>query len=324
MPSRTNPGQFYALVQSPQQFKQILMVAGVERYYQIARCFRDEDLRADRQPEFTQLDIEMSFIDREGMYALMEGLCRKIWKDVLGVEIPTAFPRMTFADAMNRFGVDKPDTRFGMELQDFTETFRHSEFKVFESTIAAGGVVKAMKGEGLADVTQGELNSLTEAAKAMGAKGLAFIKVEGGEWKSPIVKFFTDEEKAELTRRLEIGRRGHHLLCGGAMGKGLRHPRTHPSGVRGVPEEAGQAGDPGRPLRFPLGGRLPADVIRRGPEPLCRHPPSLHLTGARGYREAGQRPQGGPRPALRSCPERRRTGRRQHPYPSAGPAEEGI
>ncbi|MEZ5275999.1 MAG: aspartate--tRNA ligase [Opitutaceae bacterium] len=205
VPSRTNPGQFYALVQSPQQFKQILMVAGVERYYQIARCFRDEDLRADRQPEFTQLDIEVSFIDREGMYALMEGLCQKIWKDVLGVEIPKTFPRMTFADAMNRFGVDKPDTRFGMELEDFTETFRHSGFKVFESTIAAGGVVKAMKGEGLADVTQGELNSLTEAAKAMGAKGLAFIKVEGGEWKSPIVKFFTDEEKAELTRRLEIG-----------------------------------------------------------------------------------------------------------------------
>ena len=205
VPSRTNPGQFYALVQSPQQFKQILMVAGVERYYQIARCFRDEDLRADRQPEFTQLDLEVSFIDREGMYALLEGLCRSIWKNLLGMEIPTPFPRMTFADAMNRFGVDKPDTRFGLELQDFTETFRHSGFKVFESTVASGGVVKALKADALADLTQGELNSLTESAKSMGAKGLAFIKVEGGEWKSPIVKFFTEEEKAELTRRLEIG-----------------------------------------------------------------------------------------------------------------------
>lgn len=204
VPSRTNPGQFYALVQSPQQYKQILMVAGVERYYQIARCFRDEDLRADRQLEFTQLDVEVSFIDREGMYALMEGLCRNIWKDVLGLEIPAAFPRMTFADAMNRFGVDKPDTRFGLELNDFTETFRESDFKVFKSTIASGGVVKALKGDGLAEVTQGEMTRLTDAAVSMGAKGLAFIKIEGGEWKSPIVKFFSEQEKAELTERLGI------------------------------------------------------------------------------------------------------------------------
>jgi aspartyl-tRNA synthetase len=204
VPSRTNPGQFYALVQSPQQYKQILMVAGVERYYQIARCFRDEDLRADRQLEFTQLDVEVSFIDREGMYALMEGLCRNIWKGVLGVDIPTSFPRMTFNEAMNRFGVDKPDTRFGLELSDFTETFRESEFKVFKSTIASGGVVKAMKGDGLAELTQGEMTRLTDSAVAMGAKGLAFIKVEGGEWKSPIVKFFSEQEKADLTERLGI------------------------------------------------------------------------------------------------------------------------
>lgn len=205
VPSRTNPGQFYALVQSPQQYKQILMVAGIERYYQIARCFRDEDLRADRQPEFTQLDVEVSFIDREGMYALMEGLCRKIWKDILDLEIPVAFPRMTYADAMNRFGVDKPDTRFGLEIKDFTDTFRDSEFKVFKSTIASGGVVKAMKGDGLAEVTQGEMTRLTDAAISMGARGLAFIKVEGGEWKSPIVKFFSEEEKAALTERLGVG-----------------------------------------------------------------------------------------------------------------------
>ncbi|RKX34896.1 MAG: aspartate--tRNA ligase [Verrucomicrobia bacterium] len=204
VPSRTNPGQFYALVQSPQQYKQILMVAGIERYYQIARCFRDEDLRADRQPEFTQLDIEVSFIDREGMYALMEGLCRKIWKDILDLEIPMGFPRMLYADAMNRFGVDKPDTRFGLEIKDFTDTFRDSEFKVFKSTIASGGVVKAVKGDGLAEVTQGEMTRLTDAAISMGAKGLAFIKVEGAEWKSPIVKFFSEEEKAALTERLGV------------------------------------------------------------------------------------------------------------------------
>jgi len=204
VPSRTNPGQFYALVQSPQQYKQILMVAGVERYYQIARCFRDEDLRADRQPEFTQLDLEVSFVDREEMYALLEGLCRKIWKEILDQDIPETFPRISYFDAMNRFGVDKPDTRFGLEIRDFTDTFSNSDFKVFRSTIASGGVVKAMKGDGLAEVTQGEMTRLTDAAVSMGAKGLAFIKVENGEWKSPIVKFFSDEEKAALAERLQV------------------------------------------------------------------------------------------------------------------------
>jgi aspartyl-tRNA synthetase len=204
VPSRANPGQFFALPQSPQQFKQMLMVAGVERYYQIARCFRDEDLRADRQLEFTQLDIELSFIDREGMYSLLEGMCLKVWKDILDLEIQTPFPQMSFHDAMNRFGVDKPDTRFGLELKDFTDTFEESGFKVFKSTIASGGVVKAMKGDGLAEVTQGEMTRMTDAAISMGAKGLAFIKVEGGEWKSPIVKFFSEEEKVILTERLGV------------------------------------------------------------------------------------------------------------------------
>jgi aspartyl-tRNA synthetase len=204
VPSRIHPGQFYALSQSPQQFKQILMVAGVERYLQIARCFRDEDLRADRQMEFTQIDVEVSFMDREGIYALFEGMLRKVWKDILGVDLPTPFPRLAFTDAMNRFGVDKPDTRFGLELADFTETFRRSTFKVFASTAASGGAVKAINAKGLADITQGELTGLEEAAKSLGAKGLAFIKVEGGEWKSPIVKFFSAAEKAELTQRLAI------------------------------------------------------------------------------------------------------------------------
>ncbi len=204
VPSRIHPGEFYALSQSPQQFKQILMVAGVERYLQIARCFRDEDLRADRQMEFTQIDVEVSFIDREGIYALFEGMLKKVWKDVLGVDLPTPFPRLAFQEAMNRFGVDKPDTRFGLELEDFTATFKQSTFKVFASTAAAGGAVKALNAKGLADITQGELAGLEEVAKSLGAKGLAFIKVEGGEWKSPIVKFFNPAEKAELTQRLAI------------------------------------------------------------------------------------------------------------------------
>ncbi len=204
VPSRINPGQFYALPQSPQQFKQMLMVAGLERYYQIARCFRDEDLRADRQMEFTQLDIELSFIDREDMYELIEGLMKKVWRDALDIDIPTPFPRMSFQEAMNRYGVDKPDTRFGLEIEDFSEAFASSGFKVFQATVQGGGVVKAFKAPTLADVTQGEMKNLEEVAKSLGAKGLAFIKVQGGEWKSPIVKFFSDEEKAALSERLSL------------------------------------------------------------------------------------------------------------------------
>ena len=204
VPSRIHAGQFYALSQSPQQFKQILMVAGVERYFQIARCFRDEDLRADRQMEFTQVDVEASFVDREDIYTLFEGMLKKIWKDVLGTDIPTPFPRMEFVDAMNRYGVDKPDVRFALELKDFSEVFRASSFKVFQGTVASGGAVKALNAKGLADLTQGELKSLEEIAKSLGAKGLAFIKVEAGEWKSPIVKFFSESEKAAVASTLEV------------------------------------------------------------------------------------------------------------------------
>jgi len=204
VPSRIHPGQFYALAQSPQQFKQILMVAGVEKYFQIARCFRDEDLRADRQMEFTQVDVEASFITREDVYALFEGMLQRVWKEVLGIEISAPFLRMPFAEAMNRFGVDKPDLRFGLELQDFTDLFRNSSFKVFQSTVASGGVIKAINAKELADVTQGELKNLEDAARALGAKGLAYIKVEDGEWKSPIVKFFSEDERRDLTTRLGI------------------------------------------------------------------------------------------------------------------------
>ncbi len=204
VPSRVHPGEFYALSQSPQQLKQMLMVAGIERYYQMARCFRDEDNRADRQPEFTQIDIEASFIDREDMYALMEGMLAAIWKEVKGIDIPLPFPRMPYHEAMNRYGVDKPDTRFGLELVDFSDVFKNTGFKVFADVIAKGGVVKAMNAKGLADTTQGEMKALEDTAKMLGAKGLAFIKAQNGEWKSPILKFLSEEEKAALQSRLNI------------------------------------------------------------------------------------------------------------------------
>jgi aspartyl-tRNA synthetase len=204
IPFRREPGLFYALPQSPQQFKQILMVAGIERYFQLARCYRDEDQRADRQLEFTQIDIEMSFIEREDIYALVEALLQRVWKVARNVDVPTPFKRLTFQEALDRYGIDKPDTRFGMELMDFTEEFRSSTFKVFSGAIANGGVVKALNAKGLACATQGQMEAMTETAKSFGVKGLAFIKVEGGEWKSPIVKFFSDAEKAALTKKLAI------------------------------------------------------------------------------------------------------------------------
>ncbi|MEM0965401.1 MAG: aspartate--tRNA ligase [Verrucomicrobiota bacterium] len=204
VPSRLNPNEFYALVQSPQQYKQMLMVAGVERYFQLARCFRDEDLRADRQPEFTQIDLEMSFIDREDLYELVEGLMKQVWKDALDVDIQTPFPRLSYKEAMERYGSDKPDTRFGMEIVDFSDVFASSGFKVFAGAVAVGGVVKAINAKGLADLTQGELKALEEAARSLGAKGLAFIKSDNGEWKSPILKFLSEEEKEDLRSRLEV------------------------------------------------------------------------------------------------------------------------
>lgn len=204
VPSRVHPGQFYALPQSPQQYKQILMVAGVEKYFQLARCYRDEDLRADRQPEFTQVDIEMSFIERDDIYALIEGLLARVWKTALDIDVPTPFPRIPFEEVMNRWGIDKPDTRFDMEIVDMTDDFASSEFKVFSGVVSKGGVVKVLNAKGFACVTQGQMETMTDYAKGFGAKGLAFIKVENGEWKSPIVKFFSDAEKAALQEKLSI------------------------------------------------------------------------------------------------------------------------
>jgi aspartyl-tRNA synthetase len=204
VPSRLTPGSFYALPQAPQQYKQLLMVAGIERYFQIARCFRDEDLRADRQPEFTQLDVEASFITEEDILALAEKTLAAVVKASHDIDIPLPFPRLTHREAMNRYGSDKPDTRFGYEIQDLGPIFATSEFKVFRGTLDNGGVVKAINVKGFAGITSGQINDLTDVAKQFGAKGLAFIKIEDGEWKSPIVKFFTDAEKSALTEAMAI------------------------------------------------------------------------------------------------------------------------
>ena len=204
VPSRLAPGKFYALPQAPQQYKQLLQVAGVEKYFQIAKCFRDEDLRADRQPEFTQIDIEASFVDPEDIFALTEGMLAAIFKATRNIDIKAPFDRMTYREAVGQFGSDKPDRRFGMKLVDFSDDFRASNFKVFRGAVDAGGMVKAINAKGFAGITIGQVDELTEIAKTFGAKGLAFIKVENGEWKSPIVKFFSDAEKGALKSKLEI------------------------------------------------------------------------------------------------------------------------
>ena len=204
VPSRPNPGKFYALPQSPQQFKQMLMCAGVERYYQIARCFRDEDLRADRQPEFTQVDIEMSFVQGDDVMNMMEGVMAEVLK-AAGVD-DVAFPlqRMPYAESMERFGNDRPDVRFGMELKDITDIVKDTGFKVFSSVAQSGGVVKAINAKGAGDWSRGDVERLATIAEANGAKGMAWVAfTTGGDEKSPIKKFFTDEEWAALKAAME-------------------------------------------------------------------------------------------------------------------------
>jgi aspartyl-tRNA synthetase len=204
VPSRIMPGKFYALPQAPQQYKQLLMVAGVEKYFQIAKCFRDEDLRADRQPEFSQIDIEASFVTPDDIFSLSEGMLAAIFKAAINVDVKTPFDRLTYRDAVSRYGSDKPDRRCGVELVDLGEVFRESSFKVFRSALDAGGVVRAINAKGFAGITIGQADELTEIAKLHGAKGLAFIKIENGEWKSPIVKFLSEIEKQALRSKLNI------------------------------------------------------------------------------------------------------------------------
>ncbi|WP_169082711.1 aspartate--tRNA ligase [Paenibacillus sp. PL91] len=204
VPSRVHEGEFFALPQSPQIFKQLLMVGGIERYYQIARCFRDEDLRADRQPEFTQVDIETSFLSQDQLLALMEELTAKLLKETVGVELELPFQRITYADAMNKYGSDKPDLRFGLEIEDITDIVSSSDVKVFASIAAGGGVVKALNAKGCASWSRKELDDLQPFAARYGGKGLAWITVKDGEWRGPIVKFLKPEEIAALTERLQV------------------------------------------------------------------------------------------------------------------------
>jgi len=202
VPSRLNPGHFYALPQSPQLFKQILMVSGVERYFQIVKCFRDEDLRADRQPEFTQVDLEMSFVERDDVIALVEGMVKMVFKKVLDVDIEVPIERLTFKESMERFGNDKPDLRFGLELKDMADLVRGGSFKVFLDAIESGGRVKAINGKGMAGISRREIDMLTEEAKTFGAKGLAWIKVRDG-FESPIAKFFPVDILRQMAERLD-------------------------------------------------------------------------------------------------------------------------
>ncbi|MGM0885344.1 MAG: aspartate--tRNA ligase [Bacillota bacterium] len=203
VPSRVHEGEFYALPQSPQIFKQLLMVSGFERYYQIARCFRDEDLRADRQPEFTQIDIETSFMSQEDIISTAENMMAKVMKDVKGLDVTLPFPRMTYNEAMSRYGSDKPDTRFGMELKDVSEIVKDSDFKVFTGAVASGGQVKAIVvKDGNADYSRKDIDGLAEFAAIYGAKGLAWLKVEEDGVKGPIAKFFAEDQE-QLVSELE-------------------------------------------------------------------------------------------------------------------------
>ncbi len=199
VPSRVNTGKFYALPQSPQLFKQLLMIAGLDRYYQIVKCFRDEDLRADRQPEFTQIDMELSFVDEEQVMVLNEGLISTLFQKTLGLAVSLPFPRISYAEAMRRFGTDRPDMRFGMELVDLTEIARSCGFKVFCSAANRGGAVCLINAKGCASFTRKELDVLAEWVTQFGAKGLAWVKMKAdGEWQSPIAKFFTDDERERI------------------------------------------------------------------------------------------------------------------------------
>ncbi len=204
VPSRLHPGKFYALPQSPQLFKQMLMISGFDRYFQIVRCFRDEDLRADRQPEFTQIDMEMSFVNEEDVMEISEQLLVYLCERVFGKTPSTPFPKLTYAEALARYGTDRPDLRFGLELQEITDIMTKSKFEVFASVVEKGGIIKAINLKKGSVLSRKEIDDLTKFVLEFGAKGLAWIKVKGAEWQSPIVKFFSEEEKNALAQRLKM------------------------------------------------------------------------------------------------------------------------
>ena len=211
VPSRVQPGQFFALPQSPQLFKQLLMMGGLDRYYQLCRCFRDEDLRADRQPEFTQIDLEMAFITEADVYQVVEGLMAALFRELLGVEAPLPFPRLTYRECLDRFGLDSPDLRFGLELQDLTDLVRDTQFRQFREVVEQGGVVKALNAPGLSRLSRKELDEIIDLAGVYGARGLAWVKIQKDGWQSPLAKYFPESVKDAVNLRL-AAREGDLIL----------------------------------------------------------------------------------------------------------------
>ena len=230
VPSRVNPGKFYALPQSPQIFKQLFMISGFDKYYQIARCFRDEDLRADRQPEFTQIDVEMSFVGEDDIMAMTEGMMAALFKEIHDIDLPRPFPALTHKEAIDRFGLDKPDIRFGLELVDLSDIMDGCGFKVFANAVKNGGIVKAINAKGCIDFTRKELDDMTDFVAVYRAKGMAWIKIREDSWQSPIAKFFSEEEKAAMVERLNI-EPGDLIIFGSDAAKivneSLGHLRNH-------------------------------------------------------------------------------------------------
>ena len=247
VPSRVQPGQFFALPQSPQLFKQLLMMAGLDRYYQLCRCFRDEDLRADRQPEFTQIDMEMAFITEADVYRVVEGLIAALFRELKGIDLATPFSRLTYQECMDRFGLDRPDTRFGLELADVTDLVRETEFTRFREVVDQGGIVKAVNGPGLSKLSRKELDELIDLAGVYGARGLAWVKLQSQGWQSPLAKYFPAGAQGR-DRAPPFGQRRRPApLCG----------RYAPGGLHR--HGAGQA-QSGRTGRADPRGHLPPDV----------------------------------------------------------------
>ncbi len=221
VPSRLHKGKFYALPQSPQTYKQILMVSGFDRYFQIVKCFRDEDLRADRQPEFTQIDVEMSFVDSEDIFEVVEGFMKVLYKEIWNKDLQIPLPRLSFDEAMERYGSDKPDLRFGLELKTLNDIFIQSEFKVFKDQISSGGIITGLLASGCAGYSRNQLDSLTDYVKGLGAAGLVWLKVKGGEIEAPVAKFFSEDEKKNLISAMEAKDGDLILIISGAKTKSL-------------------------------------------------------------------------------------------------------
>jgi aspartyl-tRNA synthetase len=315
VPSRVNPGQFYALPQSPQLFKQLLMVSGFDRYYQIVRCFRDEDLRADRQPEFTQIDMEMSFVGEEDLMAISEGMMASLFNEVVSQTLPQPFPRLTYAEALDRYGLDKPDTRFGLELKDVSDIVEGSGFKVFSSVVKKGGIVKALNAKGCIDFSRKEIDDLTDFVSVYRARGLAWIKVREDAWQSPIAKFFTEEEKSRLAERIDM-QPGDLVFFVADQPKvtneALGHLRNHLGKRLDLIDD--------NRFNFVWVTHFPMfeyDEVEKRHQAL-HHPFTAPLEDD--YDRLETEPSGRPLPGIRPGAQRLRSGWRQHPYPRHGTA----